>query len=353
MSDEEVGSDAAPIDRGAVFKALSDALDADLFVYSGPIERPQAGMFLDVVEASKTKKNVCLVICTLGGDADAAYIIARFVKSMYEKFTLYVFGHCKSAGTLIALGANEIVMSHRGELGPLDVQVFKADELVFRGSGLDIGKAIESLSEDAFEAFERCFLNMIRKGGGAITTKTAADIATTLAVGLVSPITAQIDPLRVGEMERAINIATEYGMRLNVNQDRVQSLIHDYPSHTFVIDYDEASSLFKNVRRPTDLETTLEQILQDVKDEEGRKYIRTPDTKGWMAYLKPKSETENETQQEPSNTGEAENRGEVAAAGAAAGVGGQHDGDRVRAQPAQTTREAAPARQPEGSDGNN
>ena len=38
-------------------------------------------------------------------------------------------------------------------------------------------------------------------------TKTAADIATKLTGDLLQPIVAQIDPLRLGEIERAINIA--------------------------------------------------------------------------------------------------------------------------------------------------
>src|SRR5689334_13741086 len=90
-----------------IIKTLSDQLRADLFIYSGPIERPYASKFLDIVETNKHSENVALIICTHGGDPDAAYIMARFLKCHYKRFTLYVFGHCKSAGTLLALGANE------------------------------------------------------------------------------------------------------------------------------------------------------------------------------------------------------------------------------------------------------
>lgn len=287
------------IDREALFQELSDSLNADLFVFSGPIERPQASMFIDVVERVRRRENVGLVICTYGGDADAAYIIARFLKNNYKTFTLYVFGYCKSAGTLIALGADEIVMSSRGELGPLDVQLLKTDELVFRGSGLDVGQAISSLSDQSFEIFEKHFLEIIKRGGGAITTKTAAEIASSLAVSLVSPITDQIDPLRVGEVERAIKIAYEYGNRLSSNPEKVNSLIRDYPSHSFVIDYEEAKGLFGNVRRPKDAEIRLEQVLQDLQDEEGRKCIRDPHRAGLVGCLKPQKEVKNEPEEEP------------------------------------------------------
>jgi hypothetical protein len=340
------------IDQRTLFKELSDELEADLFVYSGPIERAQAGMFVEIVEANKHQKNLALVICTLGGDADAAYIMARFARSAYEKFILFVFGHCKSAGTLIALGADEIVMSHRGELGPLDVQLLKTDELLFRGSGLDVGKAIESLSENAFQMFERYFISLISKGGGAITTKTAAEIATSLSVGLISPITAQIDPLRVGEVERAINIANEYGTRLNASKEKVHALIHQYPSHSFVIDFKEASALFGNVRPPNEAEQKLEQLLHEgLRDDDGRKCIRQPHSIGIVAYLEPRMENQNEPERDTSEIRESE---PVAAEStpSAGGSGGEREGNRGAAESAQFAGEdQAAQQQAEGTDG--
>ena len=145
---------------------LTNTLNADLFLLSGPIERKQAELFLNEAESTERRENVALVLCTYGGDADAAFIIARFLKRFYKKFTLYVHGYCKSAGTLIALGANEIVMSHRGEFGPLDVQLLKSDELIFRSSGLDIEEALTTLSDQAFRVFEKHFLGIVRRGGG-------------------------------------------------------------------------------------------------------------------------------------------------------------------------------------------
>lgn len=284
--------------QDALFKELSDLLDADIFLYSGPVERPVANLFLDVAAGANKRSNAVLILCTYGGDADAAYIIARFLKRTYKKFTLYVFGYCKSAGTLIALGADEIVMSIKGELGPLDVQLLKADNLFFRGSGLDIDEAIESLSEQAFEIFEKHLLGIIEKSSGSITTKTAADIASTLAVGLLSPITAQIDPLHVGEVERAINIAYQYGIRLNGDEGRINRLVSDYPSHSFVIDFDEAKQIFENVRQPNATESRLELVLQDFKDEQGRKLVCLPHLIGVVAYLNPREEVAHEQKQQ-------------------------------------------------------
>ncbi len=42
------------------------------------------------------------------------------------------------------------------------------------------------------------------------------------------PFSAQIDPLRLGEMQRTINIAKQYGERLRASAETLDKLIGDY-----------------------------------------------------------------------------------------------------------------------------
>jgi hypothetical protein len=235
----------------AQLKRLSDEHDANIFVYSGDLDRENAPNFIECVERvdpAKRRSNAILVACTFGGDIDAAYIIARHLKRRYQKFILFVFGHCKSAGTLLALGANELYVSHNAEFGPLDVQLRKEDELGARNSGLDIRQSLASLQEAAYNMFTRYFFGLKFSTSGAMTTKTAAEIASSLTVGLLSPITAQLDPLRIGEFDRAVNVAIEYGHRLSGEPFRVDRLVSKYSTHSFVIDVEEAQEIFSNVR---------------------------------------------------------------------------------------------------------
>lgn len=234
----------------AQLKRLSDEHDANIFVYSGELEREHASIFIECVERvdpSKRRTNAILVACTYGGDIDAAYIIARHLKRRYQKFILFVFGNCKSAGTLLAVGANELYVSHNAEFGPLDVQLRKEDELGARNSGLDIRQSLASLQEAAYTMFTRYFFGLKFSTSGAMTTKTAAEIASALTVGLLSPITAQLDPLRIGEFDRAVNVAIEYGHRLSGDPIRVDRLVSKYSTHSFVIDVEEAREIFPNV----------------------------------------------------------------------------------------------------------
>jgi hypothetical protein len=151
-------------------------------------------------------------------------------------------------------------MGDFGELGPLDVQLTKPDEILPTASGLDIFQALSVITNSGFEAFEQYLLNIVTRSSGNISAKTAAEIAREFAVGLYSPLTAQIDPERLGEVQRAINIANAYGARLdtgNLKKGGLEQLVQGYPTHGFVIDIDEAKAIFNKVRVANELERSI------------------------------------------------------------------------------------------------
>ena len=209
------------------------------------------------------------MLVTTGGDPDCAYRIARCLQAKYEEFILYVSGCCKSAGTLVAIGAHCLVVSDHGELGPLDVQMSKKDELWETQSGLTVMDTLTALQHKALFTFEKIFLSIKAKSGGAITLKTATEIATEMTTGLFTSLYGQVDPMHVGEAGRAMSIANYYGKRLltesrNIDPDALEFIISQYPSHGFVIDRQEAGRLFQNVREPTSDETLLAEKLGEL-----------------------------------------------------------------------------------------
>jgi hypothetical protein len=85
----------------------------------------------------------------------------------------------------------------------------------------------------------------------------AAEIAANLAEGYIAPIAGKIDPLTLGEHQRAVQIGYDYGERLNekvnsLKKDALVKLVSNYPSHSFVIDRKEARTLFNCVLCPKD-----------------------------------------------------------------------------------------------------
>lgn len=66
------------------------------------------------------KDNIDLFLYTRGGDMVAPLKIVKLIKNYCKKFNVIVPYRAHSAGTLIVLGADEIVMHKLGELTPVD-----------------------------------------------------------------------------------------------------------------------------------------------------------------------------------------------------------------------------------------
>jgi len=281
--------------------------ESDLLFYNAEMTTSNGESFISFVKQQKRHDAVTMFLATNGGDADAAYRMVRFIRRTYAKFTLCVFGFCKSAGTLFALGAQELVMGRRGELGPLDVQVFDPDEFMQRSSGLSIYQALESLGERSFELFEDTFLKLRSRSGGVITTQTAGEMAAKLVIGLYAPVTGQIDCARVGELQRSLDIVVEYGRRLGANMKLVTHLARNFPSHSFVIDKEECKGYFDNLRDPNLFEDFLRHQLRGYSIENyQRDFTRYPldeDVMGAVEIQEGTDEKDNDEQNQNGHTG--------------------------------------------------
>ncbi|MQJ01441.1 SppA protein, partial [Escherichia coli] len=111
----------------------------------------------------------------------------------------------------------------------------------------------DALKERSISAFNSHLVKI--RYENQISTKMSADIATRLTEALIAPMAAQIDPIKLGEHQRAMSIAITYGQRLadkpsSLKEGALGKLIASYPSHGFVIDRKEAKELFKCVEHP-------------------------------------------------------------------------------------------------------
>lgn len=253
----------------AASEAVANAHDADIVIFNGDIDAAREDELITRCSLESKSKNIVLVLCTSGGLPDVAFRLARYFQSNYEKFTIIICGKCKSAGTLMTVGAHSVVMGARAELGPLDIQLGKKDAFFEDGSGLTVVNAIEELETKAYEIFEKTFVKLILRTQRRVTLKTATNLATEFAVGLMSPIISQIDPMHVGEVARAMRVGREYGERLNSHSKNLMNgalhkLVNGYPSHSFVIDRQEAETIFTDVKPPTPVESALIDLLGSV-----------------------------------------------------------------------------------------
>lgn len=144
-----------PSEEGNV-KKLENMRDSKIILLtmdeSRSIDRFLVNQIYDLMEKiseEQTIENLDVIIHSSGGDADAAYHIAKILRSYCKgKLTFIVPRFAKSAATLICCSGDSIIMGKPSELGPVDPQ--RLDFI--RGvqySGLSIRETIKFL--DAME----------------------------------------------------------------------------------------------------------------------------------------------------------------------------------------------------------
>ena len=96
------------------------------------IERDDALQFRDLLHRISDGQNIELLLHTPGGDIDAAEWLVSMIREKVgdaAAFRIVVPHIAKSAGTLMVLGADNVVMSDTSELGPIDPQVLIPDSM--------------------------------------------------------------------------------------------------------------------------------------------------------------------------------------------------------------------------------
>lgn len=196
-------------------------------------------------------KPMALLLESPGGDAHFAYRIAKMLQERSaNQLTVIVPQYAKSAGTLLALGAADLILGEGAELGPLDVQMFDREREAY-GSALDAVQSLERLNAFAMTAMDQTMLLLVRR------TAKRTDIILPHVLNYVSqflnPLLQKIDTLDYTKKSRELKVAEEYAVRLMRpnylwgDAKRIaRQLVERYPTHGFVINKEEAEA-FENV----------------------------------------------------------------------------------------------------------
>jgi hypothetical protein len=76
--------------------------------------------FIDHLDKVGKTKKISLFLYTRGGSTLAAWSLVNLIRQFCDEFEVILPSKCHSAGTLICLGANTIVMTKQATLGPID-----------------------------------------------------------------------------------------------------------------------------------------------------------------------------------------------------------------------------------------
>lgn len=204
--------------------ALSDVSVIYLYDHVN-INRLHASTIYQYLSSLSAKKDIYLILKSLGGEVEAAYLISKMCNRLKRaKFIIGIPAEAKSAATLLSLGGDEIHMGAMSELGPIDPQINDFPALAFSG-------ALKKITELA-DRYPK-----------------AADM---LAKYLGS---SSLDVRSLGHYERITESSTQYAIRLlkskaTSTEDNISELeklashfTNHYKDHNFVIDIDEAQDL--------------------------------------------------------------------------------------------------------------
>ena len=118
-------------ERTHLIKKFNKNYSAFLFIYAASIEinLPETSLLpvdYEIIHdllRDKSGEKIVFYIETQGGSGDAARDIAELLHDKFNEVHFLIAGEAKSAGTILALSGDEILMTETGALGPIDAQM--------------------------------------------------------------------------------------------------------------------------------------------------------------------------------------------------------------------------------------
>lgn len=84
------------------------------------ISREIIDLFVDHLDKIGPTAKISLILYTNGGDTASAWRLINLLHTFCDELEVIIISKALSAGTLIALGANKIIMTKQAALGPID-----------------------------------------------------------------------------------------------------------------------------------------------------------------------------------------------------------------------------------------
>lgn len=129
---------------------LEQTFDADVAFFYGEIHPYLVRRFRDFIEqltaVPQPRDKLVLFVNTPGGSVEAVEKMVEIVRFNYREVSYVVPDFAMSAGTILCMSGDRILMDYSSSLGPIDPQVFNGKEWVPALGYLD---KVEQLLEKA------------------------------------------------------------------------------------------------------------------------------------------------------------------------------------------------------------
>ncbi len=215
-------------------------------------------IFAKHLEKIGKQDKISLFLYTRGGDMITPIRLIKLMRSYAGEIETIIPYRAHSAGTLISIGADKIVMGRLGELSPVDPSTghpFNPENPLNQKQKMEI--SVEDLNSYFLLAKEK------------------AGVKDEQMVNVFEDLTAKIHPLSLGNAYRATRMAKQITEKLllmhfdkNDDKERIESIVKEITGdiciHGYPITRDEADSLGLNMAEPdAELEKTMWELYEN------------------------------------------------------------------------------------------
>lgn len=252
------------------YKKLEESRNSKLLVYVTS-DRPNLGTqiasdilspFTEHLDRIGDVEKISLYLYTRGGNTLVAWTLVNLIRNFCKDFEVIVPFNCHSAGTLISLGANRIVMTKQATLGPIDPSVNGPLNPSIPGTNNPNAKVPVSVE------FVDAYLQMAK-------TELKITDQDSLAKILID-LSQHIHPLTLGQVYKSKTQIQMLAEKLLEHQDIskenkksiIKFLCSESGSHDYTIHRKEAKNLGLDVEKPDmELYGLIKEIYEDIESE--------------------------------------------------------------------------------------
>jgi len=257
-------------DRLDLYKRLEEKRKSKLLVYitsdrrglETQIARDMLSKFVNHLDLIQKSDKISLYLYTRGGDTISAWSLVNLIRNYCDKFEVIVPFNCQSAGTLICLGANDIIMTKQASLGPIDPSINGPLNPQIPGGNPNARVPVNVEFVNGFFDLARSELNINKRND---------------LTNILIKFSDKIHPLVLGQVNRARTqiqmLAKKLIIYQNLNQKEEEKIIKflcsESGSHDYTIYRKEAQdSLSLRIEKPDEeLYDVIKTIYDDIEKE--------------------------------------------------------------------------------------
>lgn len=207
-------------------------------------------------------KSLDILIASYGGDPMVAWRLMSLIRQRVDNVSALIPQSAYSAATLVAFGANEIILHPNGHIGPVDMQI--------TAFGADGRRSFSTEDISSFLDFVRDNLKITDQEHIRTLFEVTCKEVGSLGIGF----TARSSKLAVDLGERLLALHMTDDENRSKLRSMVENMSRKFQSHSYPVNRKEALEIGLNVKK--DQDKTLEDLMwkiwlnieQDLKENE-------------------------------------------------------------------------------------